>query len=120
MRTTLDEVRDPWSPGVSDATTAPETELLAVLLGHRDDIVAREVLRDHPVPDRFWRVEAEDLTSYRGIGPRSAARVIACLELGRRASAWPRGERPSVARPEDAVRLLGGRVRGLDLSLIHI
>ena len=97
-----------------DPGSLAEADLLAVLLGHRDDTVAREVLRDHPVPDRLWRVEAEDLVAYPGVGPAAAARVVACLELGRRAGAWPRGDSPSVARPEDAVALLASRVRGQD------
>ena len=96
------------------AGTLPDAALLAVVLGHDDLQVATDVMRDHPTPDRFWRVEAEDLTSYPGIGPSAAARVLACLELGRRAAAWPRGDRPTVAKPEDAARLLAGRVRGLD------
>ena len=105
---------DARSRFLADQAAAGEADLLAVLLGHRDATVAREVLRDHPVPDRLWRVDAEDLLSYPGVGPAAAARVVACLELGRRAGSWPRGETPSVARPEDAVALLAGRLRGQD------
>ena len=96
------------------ANGLPDEALLAVLLGHADDTVARAVMKDHPAPDGFWRVAAQDLTAYPGVGPSAAARVVACLELGRRAVTWPRGQRTVVARPEDAVSLLGPTVRGLD------
>lgn len=88
--------------------------LLAVVLGHQDDVVAREVMRDHPAPERFWRVGAEELVRYPNIGPCAAARVVACLELGRRAVSWPSGRRQTVTTPQDVVGLLGARTRGLD------
>jgi DNA repair protein RadC len=88
--------------------------LLAVVLGHPDDTVAREVMRDHPAPEGFWRVAPEDLVAYHNVGPCAAARVVACLELGRRAASWPRGRRPTVSTPADVVSLLGARARGLD------
>ena len=50
----------------------------------------------------------------RGIGPAGAARLLACLELSRRAAAWPAAERPVVSTPEDVVRLCGTQLRGLD------
>jgi DNA repair protein RadC len=99
-------------------TGAPERlsdeALLAVVLGHSDDTVAREVLADHPPPDGFWRVGADDLVVYRNVGPSAAARVVACLELGRRAASWPRGHRAAVTTPQDVVSLLAARARGLD------
>ncbi len=88
--------------------------LLAVVLGHRDDTIAREVMRDHPAPERFWRLGAEELTGYSGIGPSSAARVVACLELSRRAVTWPVSPRRVVTTPQDVVALLGPRARGQD------
>jgi DNA repair protein RadC len=88
--------------------------LLAVVLGHPDDTIAREVLRDHPAPEGFWRVGAAELVTYPNVGPSAAARVVACLELGRRAASWPSSRRPTVATPADVVSLLGARVRGLD------
>lgn len=96
------------------AHTIDDPTLLAVLLGHGDDTIARAVLADHPAPDGFWRVCAEDLVRYPGVGPSAAARVLACLELGRRAVAWPAGERPVVATPADVAELFAGRIRGLD------
>jgi DNA repair protein RadC len=93
---------------MSDAT------LLAVVLGHPDDTVARAVMDDHPAPDSFWRVCAEDLVAYPGVGPSTAARVVACLELSRRAAAWPAGRTSTVCTPEEVAMLFRGRVRGLD------
>ena len=114
MRAGSSETTGPRFLCVTDPASAREADLLAVVLGHADDTVAREVLRDHPAPDRLWRIEADDLVVYRGVGPAAAARVVACLELGRRAGTWRREPTPSVARPEDAVALLAGRLRGQD------
>ena len=100
---------------LSDTTASvPDATLLAVLLGHPDDTVARAVMDDHPTPDAFWRVCAEDLVAYPGVGPSAAARVVACLELSRRASAWPVGHTLTVSTPDEVATLLRGRVRGLD------
>jgi DNA repair protein RadC len=72
------------------------------------------VLNAHPRPDGLWRVGAADLIALEGVGPAGAARLLACLELARRASAWPACERPVVSTPEDVVALCSTQLRGLD------
>ncbi len=96
------------------ANQLTDEALLAVVLGHTDDTIAREVLRDHPAPESFWRVGPDELVAYQRIGPSSAARVVACLELGRRAASWPASPRPVVSTPDDVVGLLGPLARGQD------
>lgn len=93
---------------LSDAT------LLSLLLGDDDDSLGREILESHPVPDGFWRVSAEDLTRYPRVGPVGAARVLACLEMGRRAASWGASSRPTISTPEDVMRLCAAQLRGLD------
>lgn len=94
--------------GVSDA------DLLGLLVCECRPEVGRAVLDAHPVPEALWRVGAEELTAIPGVGPSGAARFLACLELSRRASAWPASDRPNVSTPEDVVALCGTQLRGLD------
>lgn len=93
--------------------TVSDEALLSVLTGTP---VARaaEVLATHPLPDGLLRVCAEDLVRYPGIGPAGAARVLACMEIGRRASARGGGGRPTISVPEDVVELCASQLRGLD------
>ncbi|MDO9173268.1 MAG: DNA repair protein, partial [Actinomycetota bacterium] len=62
--------------------------LLGVLIGQQSSNRAAAILAEHPIPDGLWRVCAEDLVAMDGVGPAAAARVLACLEMSRRASAW--------------------------------
>ncbi|MBI5231941.1 MAG: DNA repair protein RadC [Coriobacteriales bacterium] len=92
----------------------PDDGLLAVLIGEESGRGAQEILATHPIPDGLWRVSAEDLTQIAGVGPAGAARILACLELSRRASAWRSAPRPVVSTPEDVVELCADQLRGLD------
>jgi DNA repair protein RadC len=95
------------------ADSVSDEGLVEVLLG--SGAVAVEALLDaHPIPEGLWRVGAEELTGYRGVGPATAARMLACLEMSRRAPAWAASERPVVSGPEDVVRLCSAQFRGLD------
>ena len=96
------------------AATLTEANLLAVMLGEPVPCRSERILAEHPVPDALWRVSAEDLVALEGVGPAGAARVLACLEMSRRAGVWRSGTRPSIATPEDVVTLFAPRVRGLD------
>lgn len=88
--------------------------LLAVLMGKGGDSGVRRLLTEHPIPDGLWRVCAEDLVGLDGVGPAGAARLLACLEMSRRAAAWRSSPRPSINTPEDVVDLCAVQLRGLD------
>ncbi len=88
--------------------------LLAVLIGERGDGGVQRLLAEHPIPDGLWRVCAEDLVSLDGVGPAGAARLLACLEMSRRASAWRSTARPCINTPEDVVDLCAVQLRGRD------
>jgi DNA repair protein RadC len=104
--------RDAVLAGRADALS--DADLLGLVVCERSPGVGQAVLDAYPVPDALWRVGAEDLTGLPGVGPSGAARFLACLELSRRASAWPASERPVVSTPEDVVALCGTQLRGLD------
>lgn len=91
-----------------------DAALLSVLIGEESEERARVLLEHHPVPDRLWRVSAEDLVVLPGVGPAAASRVLACLEISRRAAVWRTGPRRCVSTPEDVVALCWPQMRGAD------
>lgn len=112
---TIGCVSDPRSLVLEGRAEAlADAELLAVLLGRVEDGVIEEVLCSYSAQADVWRVCAEDLTARRGVGPASAARVLAALEMGRRWASSPAKTRPTVSTPDDVVRLCGPQFRGLD------
>lgn len=98
--------------GRADAVS--DADLLGLLVCEVRPEVGRQVIEAYPMADALWRLAAEDLIAFEGVGPAGAARFLACLELARRASAWPAGERPVVSTPEDVVALCATQFRGLD------
>ncbi len=98
--------------GRADAVT--DAELVGLLVCEARPEVGRAVLEAHPRSDALWRLGAEELVAVPGIGPAGAARLLASLELARRASTWAAAERPLVSTPEDVVALCSTQLRGLD------
>lgn len=97
------------------ASRLSDEEVLAVLLGDRVPGKRTRVLLEHnPIPEGLWRASGEDLTRVPGIGPASAARVLAGFELSRRAPLWSLGDRPAISGAEDVAALCSTRMRGLD------
>jgi DNA repair protein RadC len=96
------------------ASHIPDEGLISVLIGQRGDGGVGRLLARHPIPDGLWRVCAEDLVALDGVGPTGAARLLACLEISRRAACWRSGARPSINTPEDVVELCAAQLRGLD------
>jgi len=60
------------------------------------------------------------LEAVPGIGPATAARIIAALELGRRAEIESHRDGGAVRGPEDVYRLLGPRLRDLPQEEFHV
>lgn len=86
------------------ATALGDNELVAVLLGaglrDRDALaVAAHLLAAVGGVSGIGRHAAERLTRAPGVGPTRAARLLAAVELGRRALAGPARIRPRLASP---------------------
>lgn len=96
------------------AGSVSDAALVALVLGVDHDAVGRGVIERHPIPDGLWRLSAEDLVCYDGVGPAGAARLLGCLELSRRASIRATEPHPYVTRAEDVVRLCASQFRGAD------
>ncbi len=96
------------------ADSLSDDTLLSMVLGEGQDDTVQQLLAEHPIPDGLWRVSADDLVALDGVGPARAARVLACLEISRRAAAWRATRRCSISTPEDVVELCAVQLRGLD------
>lgn len=90
-----------------------DEDLLAVIAGDSEASRIRGLLGSD-VTDGLWRVSGDELVSVYGVGPATAARVLACVEISRRASSRPPCQRPTISTPEDVVAECGPQLRGLD------
>jgi DNA repair protein RadC len=107
-----DGLRDVVLCGRADSLS--DAALVGVLVAECSEDAGRAVLDAHPIPDSFWRLNAEDLLRLPGVGPAGAARLLVCLEMSRRASAWPAATRPTVSTAADVATLCATQLRGLD------
>ncbi len=101
-------------------------ELLAILLGtgrsgQNVEAVARAV---HAAAGgslrKLVRHPDGELRRVAGVGAAKAARLKAALELGRRLAREERPPQPRIGRPEDVVRLMGDRLRDLEVEEFHL
>jgi DNA repair protein RadC len=96
-----------------------DAELLALLLRTgtaREDVLAfaSRVLVALGGLGAIPRMHASELVAIPGIGPATAAEIVAALELGRRAAQRLAADRPQIMRPADAAALLGPRLAHLE------
>ena len=100
---------------LSGSTAAvSDAALIAVMIGEEKQAAGEAVVRCCPEPEALWRLRAEDLVGLPGVGPAKAARLLACLEMSRRAGVWRTSSRPEVSTPSDVVALCGPQMRGVD------
>ena len=87
-------------------------DLLAVIIGGRkSDRVARDLAAQYDL-DQLGRASARELAQFNGIGHKTATRLIAALELGRRAL-QPSEHNVTIHSPADAAGILMSRLSGL-------
>lgn len=102
-----------------------EAELLATLVGTGDASrsavgIAEALLGRHATPDEPTGLRGlalsrpAELAAEPGMGPAKVARVVAALELGRRAARLDAPTRSTIQSPSDAWRLLAPRLTHLD------
>jgi len=104
--------------GPRDPRSTPE--LLARVMGlhgARGLRVARKILETSQ--GSLLRLDAAGLRGC-GIGCAARDRLVAALELGRRAAAEPGGDVSRLRGPEDVVRLMAPRLRGLAHEEFHV
>lgn len=66
------------------------------------------------------RLSVDELTGLQGLGPSSASRIVAALELGRRLATVPPDRLPDRIRgPSDVVRRMGPQLRSVDQEEFH-
>jgi DNA repair protein RadC len=87
--------------------------LLSVLVGTRPTDRVRALLGEEGVRG-LSRVSADELVALEGLGPATAARLLACVEFSRRAGSSAGRARPVISTPEDVVAVCGSQLRELD------
>lgn len=87
--------------------------LLSVLVGSP---CARRVsgLLGDDVAGGLLSLSGDELVALEGMGPAGAARVLACVEFGRRVRSQRSESRPVISTPEDVAAVCGPQLRGLD------
>ena len=93
------------------AAALPDAELLRVVLGGRDEVLAGRLLSRGLSSLR--RASAGELLLEAGMNAALAGRVIAALELGRRVALAPAADRRRLLRARDVAAVLWGRVAHL-------
>jgi DNA repair protein RadC len=90
-----------------------DEHLLSVFLGEAE-VEGVKAMLGGDVSRGLWGLSAEDLVRVRGVGRAKAARLLAAVEIARRAGMRQGDDRPTVSTPEDVVALCGPRTWGLD------
>jgi len=100
-------------------------ELLALLVGSGTSQASAEAVARRLVGTvdgsvaRLAGLDVAVLESLSGVGPATAARVVAALELGRRAGSEDLSGEVRIRGPEDVFRLMGPRLRDLPQEEFH-
>lgn len=101
-------------------------ELLAILIGSGQpgssalDIAAGVIAECRGSLRRLSSLATGTLESVPGVGGATAARIVAALELGRRAAADGPTAEDKIRGPKDVFRRMGPRLRDLDQEEFHV
>jgi DNA repair protein RadC len=112
-----------WALGPSALTSA---ELIAILLGTGEPgrgaaAVATQLLEvSGGSLRRLAARPAAELQRTPGVGPAKAARLLAAFEIAARLASEARPAALRIREPEDVVRLLGARLRDLNVEQFHL
>lgn len=112
--------------GTLGARALSVRELLAILIGSGQrgtsalDIGAGVVGECRGSLRRLSSLSVGALESLPGVGGATAARIVAALELGRRAAADRPAEEDKIRGPHDVFRRMGPRLRDLDREEFHV
>jgi len=104
--------RDALLQGRGEGLT--DAGLLSVIVGEQAAWTIERLLHGGDVSTGLSALTGDDLISIDGVGPTRAARVLACMEMGRRTGRVRHEDRPTVSTPEDVVALCAPQLRGRD------
>jgi len=107
------------------AASLSTTELLAIVLntgivGESATAMAQRLLTQHGGLAGLLRLDVVELARERGVGEAKATKVKASLEIGRRLAALVPEEKPRIATPEDAIRLVGIEMAALEQEQLRV
>jgi DNA repair protein RadC len=98
-----------------------DNELIALVLGAGTRsrgalVVAHDVMRVAGEAQGLLRIGIDELCRVPGVGQSRASRLLAAVELGRRALFGDRGERPQMLSTKDVVEYLAPRYAGFGVE----
>lgn len=102
------------TPGGEGRTRRSALDLAAELLHHFSGGSGRESLR------RIMNASVTEISQVPGIGPAKAAKILAALDLGRRAAEEERPERNRVSSPRDVYERMRLVLRDLPHEEFHV
>jgi len=96
-----------------------DSELLAIVIGtgtrNKTSLdLSQQVISEFGSLGALGKASLEELSKLDGIGAAKAARVLACVELGKRLNSLSVATRHCISRPEEVVHLLMLEMRYLD------
>ncbi len=107
------------------ARSLSDSDLLALLIGSGTGGVtavdlAKRILINREGIGGLARSSVEELLRFRGVGRAAAARIIAALELGKRAACRQGEERLRIKTPVEVVEAYGPGLRDLQQEEFHV
>jgi len=101
---------------VSGAHHLSNAELIAILLRtgtHQDSALrlAEKLLYKYQGLSGLGGISPQEISQIKGIGLAKAVTIAAAVELGKRMSVLPMGDRPVIRSPQDAADLMMQRLR---------
>ena len=102
------------------ASALSSAELLEIVTGAQTTEVGRALLARFDGLDALTRATLTELASVAGVGPASAARIKAAVELGRRALSGMPAERVQIKSPADAANLLLSEMGALEQEQMRV
>lgn len=103
-----------------ESRSLSDRELVALMIGGEDQLaIASQIVSD--CEGNLSKLDGEiDPTSYPGVGEKTAARLKAMLELGRRERNRGPEHRPTVHSPDDAADLLQFEMQNLEQEELRV
>ena len=95
------------------ADSVSDKRLLSMLVGESAVGTIYDIIESEGAQG-LWSLSGPVLLERPGVGPHTAARLLACVEVSKRMQRARTEDRPIVRTPEDVVGVCGSRLRGCD------
>lgn len=110
---------------IAGSHSLSNSELLAILVntgirGEPVTLMAQRLLRESGGLSGLIRMDVDEISRVKGLGPAKASKIKAAIELGRRIAALTAEERPKIESPEDVINLIGMEMAALEQEQLRV